>query len=213
MGYERQQILDRLVACIGPKAYNRLVDSQDATRSKGRLRFWQEELFRRFASETGIAISSVEEFLRLFEGTERKSIPVPTLTKGDFFADPNRHYYLGGLPVPDGWIAEAWETIAEFRDNISYEFEREASKLGDLDGCRSHLEFLDRILPLHRMVELYERVRARSPHREQEFRPTFERVFGDRMSAFPEPLSPNEDEEPFERLKLGEKSDDGAIPF
>lgn len=64
--------------------------------------------------------------------------------------------------------------------------------MGELDAIQSSLEFLDRILPLHRMVEIYEKVRSRSPHREVEFRPTFQRVFGERMSAFPSPLSRQE---------------------
>jgi hypothetical protein len=107
------------------------------------------------------------------------------LTREEFFARPNYWYYLGGAPIPDQWIAEAWDQLPEFRENVTYEFEREASKVGDLDAIQSSLAFLDRILPLHRMVEIYNKVRTRSPHREIEFRPTFERVFGERMSAFP----------------------------
>ncbi len=136
------------------------------------------------------------------------------MTREDFFADPNYWYYCGGHPVSDEWIAEAWEQIPAFRDNVTYEFVREASKNGDIDMLVSSLEFLDRILPLHRMVEVYERVRARSPHREPEFRPTFERVFGERMSAFPVSLPVCEDEEwayPYGVADSG--MDDDAIPF
>lgn len=43
--------------------------------------------------------------------------------------------------------------------------------------------------PLPHLVEIYRKVREGSPHREREFRPTFERVFGERMSAFATPLS------------------------
>ena len=41
---------------------------------------------------------------------------------------------------------------------------REASKNGDLYCVQSSLEFLAGILPLPRMVEIYERVRTLSPH-------------------------------------------------
>jgi hypothetical protein len=105
----------------------------------------------------------------------------------EFFDRPNYWYYLGGAPIPDEWIAEAWEQLPEFRENVTCEFVREASKGGDLYCARSSLEFLAGILPMTRMVEMYERVRARSPQRESEFRPTFEEVFGERMAAFPAP--------------------------
>ncbi len=78
------------------------------------------------------------------------------MTREEFFARPNFYYYLGGQPVPNEWIAQAWEEIPEFRDNITYGITREACKVGGLDGCKSELEFLDSILPLHRMVEIYD---------------------------------------------------------
>jgi hypothetical protein len=118
------------------------------------------------------------------------------VTRDEFFARPNYWYYLGGQPIPDEWIAAAWEELPEFRDNATYEFVREAGKVGDLGGLAESLRFLDGILPLPRMVEIYDRVRAGSPHREPEFRPTFERVFGGRMAAFPAPLPPRPFEEP-----------------
>jgi hypothetical protein len=77
------------------------------------------------------------------------------------------------------------------------------------------LQFLDGILPLRRMVEIYERVRERSPHREPEFRPTFERVFGRRMADFPAPLPRLEHDEPrhpFSYRVPGPATDD-EIPF
>ncbi len=64
--------------------------------------------------------------------------------------------------------------------------------MGDLDHCRRHLQFLARILPLPRLIELYESVRAHAPHREPEFRPTFKRVIGKRMAVFPAPLRKSE---------------------
>jgi hypothetical protein len=141
--------------------------------------------------------------------------PARSVTREDFFGRPNYWYYLGGAPVPDEWIAEAWERIPEFRDNVMYGFEREASKVGELDALTESLQFLDGILPLRRMVEIYERVRERSPHRESEFRPTFERVFGQRMADFPAPLPQVEHEEPrrlYPHGMLGPVTDD-EIPF
>jgi hypothetical protein len=114
------------------------------------------------------------------------------VTRDEFFAEPNYWYYLRGEPIPDEWFAAAWEELPEFRDNVTYELMREGSKVGDLGAIQSSLEFLAGILPLARMIEIYERVRASAPHRESEFRPTFERVFGERMAVFPPPLTKQE---------------------
>jgi hypothetical protein len=134
-------------------------------------------------------------------------------TREEFFARPNYWYYLGGQPIPDEWIAAAWEELPEFRENLTYEFVREASKVGDIGGLAHSLRFLDSVLPLHRMVEVFERVRARSPDREPEFRPTFERVFGERMAAFPPPLPPSEYEGPAYPYGVPDPGMDDAIPF
>jgi hypothetical protein len=134
------------------------------------------------------------------------------MTREEFFARPNYWYYLGGQPVPDEWIAQAWEEIPEFRENITYGISREASKIGELEECESELEYLDGILPLHRMIEIYERVKACAPNREPEFRPTFQRVFGDRMSAFPAPL-PQPAGEPDHPYGVPTTGPDEPIPF
>jgi hypothetical protein len=44
--------------------------------------------------------------------------------------------------------------VPEFRENLTYEFVREASKVGDIGGLAQSLRLLDGILPLHRMVEI-----------------------------------------------------------
>jgi hypothetical protein len=136
------------------------------------------------------------------------------VTRDELFARPNYWYYLGGQPIHDAWIAAAWEELPELRDNVTYELVREASKVGDLDAIQSSLELLAGILPLTRMVEIYERVRARSPHRESELRPIFERVFGERMAAFPSPLPLQPSEEPSNPYGVpAPGSDSDAIPF
>jgi hypothetical protein len=173
---------------LGPGRFNRLVESVDQVRARGRLRYWQEELVARLTAAGNPGITSAAEFIAVFDGAQPLPEPRPVITREEFLRDPNHHYYLGGAEIPDEWIALAWEAVPEFRENVSYEFVREASKVGVLDPSQSHLKILARILPLPRLVELYERVRAGSPHREGEFRPTFERVFGERMAAFPPPL-------------------------
>jgi len=200
--------------CLGPEQFNKLVRSVDEVRTRGRLRFWQEQLLAQLPGVPEQAITRPDEFIAVFSGAEPLPEPVPVVTKEEFFARPNYWYYLGGAPIPDEWITEAWEQLPGFRDNVTYEFEREASKNGDIGCLRTSLEFLDRILPLHRMVEIYERVRERSPNREPEFRPTFERIFGTRMSAFPEPLPQQDWGEPHYPYGVPDgPSNDDDVPF
>ena len=183
----REQLLDA-ARRLGPEKFNRLVTSVGQVRALGRLRYWQEDLIAKLSDNGGNAISGPSDFIAVFDKAELMPEPPPVVTREDFFARPNYWYYLGGAPIPDQWIVEAWEQLQEFRENVTYEFVREASKNGDLYCVQSSLKFLAGILPLTRMVEVYERVRDESPHRESEFRPTFERVFGERMSAFPPAL-------------------------
>ena len=200
---------------LGPEKFNRLVASVAEVRAQGRLRFWQEQLIARLAELTGLAIVGPSDFIAAFEGVEPMPQQPRSVKREEFFARPNYWYYLGGASIPEEWIAEAWERISEFRDNVTYEFEREASKVGDLDALTESLQFLDGILPLRRMVEIYERVRERSPHREPEFRPTFERVFGRRMADFPAPLPRLEHDEPQHPFSYGVPgpATDDEIPF
>jgi hypothetical protein len=184
----REQIL-AAARLLGPEKFNRLVSSVSQVRALGRLRYWQADLIAKLSGNAGNAISGPSDFIAVFDNAEPMPEPAPVVTREDFFACPNYWYYPGGAPIPDQWIAEAWEQLPEFRDNVTYEFVREASKNGEMHSVQSSLEFLAGILPLARMVEVYERLRDESPHRESEFRPTFERVFGERMSAFPASLS------------------------
>src|SRR5438445_6100707 len=184
MDGERQQILDRFVACVGPQAYNRLIDSRDATRSKGRLRFWQEKLFRRFNEEGGIEIATVEQFLQLFDEAERKHVSVPPLTKEAFLADANGLWYSTRRDeIPLEWFAEAWRTIPFFRENLSYELKRYASKWGEM-AAPDILTMLAQFLSRDEVVALYEYVRDHAG-REKEWRAEFEAAFPEQAVALP----------------------------
>jgi hypothetical protein len=187
----REEFLACAAQTLGPERFNRLVASAPGTREQGRFRFWQEQLLARLSAETGAPLPTVEEFLDAFEGAAYQPIPKPPLTKAEFFSDPNQYLYSGEYDIPDEWFAEAWERDPYFRENVGYEYVREVSKNGSLEVLPG-LEHLARILPLSRMVELYRRIRDNSPHREIEFRPDFERIFGERMSAFPPMLRKRE---------------------
>ncbi len=114
------------------------------------------------------------------------------MTRDEFLEDPNYHLYGLGEDVPDEWFAEAWETVPEFRENTSGMIARDISK--GLGLKAEQIVGLARILPLHRMVELYQYLRAGEQWLEPEYRPAFEQLFGEQMAAFPEPLSDEERE-------------------
>ncbi len=185
---QREHILAAARA-LGPKRFNALVESVGQVLTRGRLRYWQEEEIARLAGFTVPPITNAGDFTAVFGDAELLPEPLPEITREEFFARPNYWYYLRGSVIPDAWIAEAWEQLPKFRDSVTYEFVREASKNGDLYCLESSLKFLAGILPLTRMVEVYGQVRAKSPNREPEFRPTFQRVFGEKMVAFPNSLS------------------------
>jgi hypothetical protein len=113
------------------------------------------------------------------------------MTRDEFFDDPNAYFY-GPEVIPDEWIAEAWETDDEFRDNITYGIERYISK--GFTTQTEEIQGLAHALPLQRMVEVYIRLRDSLPWYEPAFRPAFEQVFGEQMAAFPTPLSDAERE-------------------
>jgi hypothetical protein len=109
------------------------------------------------------------------------------MTREEFLDDPNYHIFYCGTSVPDEWFVEAWETVPEFRENYSTTMAHDVSK--GLGLRSAQIEGLARLLALSRMVELYLCLRNNDPWREPEFRPAFEEVFGERMSAFPPELT------------------------
>jgi hypothetical protein len=144
---------------LGPEVFNRLVNSVGAVHARSRLRYWQETLIARLPRSVGSAISGPSDFIDAFGEAELMPEPPRVVTRDDFVARPSYWYYQDRASIPEEWIAEAWEEVTDFRRNVTYEFIREASKLGTLDLVQSSLEFLNRVLPLHRMVEIYMNVR------------------------------------------------------
>jgi hypothetical protein len=111
------------------------------------------------------------------------------MTRQEFLENPSAYFYKGES-IPDEWLVEAWESVPTFRENVLYGIERYISKGFDLQP--DEIAGLARVLPLPRMVELYQRLRDNLPLSEPAFRPAFEQVFGDRIAAFPTPLTEGE---------------------
>src|SRR4051794_23596773 len=92
---DTQALLEQVRQSLGGETYNRLVASVEATRAKRRLRFWQEALFGRLAYESGVRITTAEEFLELFKGASLHAAPEAPLTRADFLREPLAHFYRG----------------------------------------------------------------------------------------------------------------------
>jgi hypothetical protein len=180
------RVLEQIAEILGPEAFNRLVASTPATRDKGRLRFWQEELLEKVASQTNLHICGVEEFLNLFDGAELREVPQQPWTR-EVFLREIAGFPLGGFPLdetPPEWMAEAWG-IDSVREAISDDLARDVSKTGSLCCTNEYLSFLERSLSGNRLVDLFLHLRERCGSRESEFRPEFERAFPKCADALP----------------------------
>ena len=183
---QKQAVLTSTLELFGVDKFNRLISSVDETATRGSFRYWQFDLFAKLHEQIGLTINTVDQYVAIF-----RDAPAATkdITFEEFLIDPNRYYYMEPVVIPNEWIIRAWEESALFRENVTYEFSREASKNGDLDCLEDSLRRLISILPISRSIELYHAIRNESPHRESEFRPTFERILGKEISDFPDPFT------------------------
>lgn len=185
----KQAVRDRIATCVGPEAYNRLIEAASDTRKKGRLRFWQEGLFKRVATEAGVTITTLDRYLDLFADATPINIELPPLTEEQFLADPNRLWYsVRRQEIEPEWFAEGWRTIPAFRDNLTYELTRSVSKNGDFFIASDLLAYLPSVLDRDQVVAVYVAIRDESGRPEDEWRPEFERAFAAHVEALPPPL-------------------------
>jgi hypothetical protein len=209
-----QETLIRLINVLGPETFNRLVASVPATQQKGRLRFWQEQLLDQFANETGIEISTLEQFLRVFNDAQLQELPREKITKEVFLNQMAAFPYCGFdlAEIPPDWMAEAWQ-IDRVREGLSYSFARDVSKTGSLCRTDEYLEFLNRSLTIEQQVNLFHYIMATCSSREAEFRPEFERAFPKCVDSLPPPL-PQSDTEDLGYNENGPPYPiDGEVPF
>jgi hypothetical protein len=122
-------IRSRLAEALGWKAFNRLVESVPNVRQRGRLRFWQEQLLQQ-ASDTGVVVSTVEEFITVFDGASPVPVPAEPWTREVFLSEIEAFPYVGFSleETPPEWMAAAWE-IERVRNELSYEMARTITSL------------------------------------------------------------------------------------
>jgi hypothetical protein len=169
----------QLLAVLGARDFNRLIESVCATKGKGRLRFWQELLLESFTETTGIRVD-FNGFLRVFENATICPIAQDPWTK-EVFLKRIAAFPYGGFSLdetPPDWMREAWE-IANVRECLSHEISRDVSKSGSLCCTNEYLSYLDAALTVDQQAELFIFIRDKSGcgSREPEFRPEFEQAF------------------------------------
>ncbi|MFO0825238.1 MAG: hypothetical protein U0792_19315 [Gemmataceae bacterium] len=95
-------------------------------------------------------------------------------------------------PGPEGspveWAREAWD-LEEVQESQVYSLAREVSKGGSLACTPEFLALCSAILTDLQVRRLYLQIRARSPHREEEFRPEFLAAFAQHSHAIPSALT------------------------
>jgi hypothetical protein len=212
----KQQSLVQFATALGPVLFNELVSSVAYTREKGRLRFWQEQLLEKVAAESATSVLGWAEFLELFEGAARESIPHEPWTR-ELFLKEIEKFPWGGFPLnetPSDWMAEAWGNDS-VREELSDSFARHVSKTGSLCYPREYLKYLSDALSVHQAVELFLYIRDRCSTRESEFRPEFEQAFPRCVSSLPPPLPEvqREQHELESHFNQGSTPCDGEIPF
>jgi hypothetical protein len=106
--------------------------------------------------------------------------------------DPWTFPVVEGCPdPPPEWVAAAWDTAA-VQENLVYVLAREVSKNETMNCSETFLGKLSAVLRTEQVVRLFLAIRDRSPHREAEFRPEFERGFTQHVTVLPPPLTPRE---------------------
>jgi hypothetical protein len=147
-----EQLRLRIADVLGAEGFNRLVASVPATRAKGRLRFWQEQLLEKLTRQSEIYVTGLAEFLHLFEGAEPRELPQLPWTRMVFLRAIEEFPY-GGFPLdetPPEWMAEAWQ-IATVRNAISSEMGRNVSKTGSLCHTEEFLAYLGKALTVEQL--------------------------------------------------------------
>jgi hypothetical protein len=170
----RERLLASAVEDLGAESFNRLVSSASQTRAKGRLRFWQEELIAKLATDDGVPIATVEEFLEVFQNAKLQAIPEEPLTREQFLADPVRRYRRG---IDPAWIVEAFRSGGRFQEDVIDWISRSVSKIGTMEQAEFWVGVLSGRLDGPETVHLYECVRDRSQRLEFEWRAEFEKAF------------------------------------
>lgn len=131
--------------------------------------------------------------------------------------DPWRFPCVGGEcePPPVEWIAAAWDLEAVQSNLVDGGYVRDVGKGLPLCG-EGGLKYLADALSAEQVLAFFLSLRRSQPHREDEYRPAFEREFARHAAILPPPLTP---EEAREALGIGNPADDDdfvtgdEIPF
>ncbi len=184
-----QPVRERVAAFLGAERYNQCVAEARLVRQRGRLRYAQEQIFRRLEAETGVSIKTPEEYLTLFEGAPEVPLASGPLTREAFLGDPIRLWYSDRRSdIDPEWFKEAWHTRPFFRDRLTFELTESVQLHGNFRKAAKLLNHLPGVLERDDVVTLFKTIRYESGRLEDEWRPRFERAFAKHADALPAPL-------------------------
>lgn len=108
------------------------------------------------------------------------------MTRAEFFSTPLNAVRTWSKPIPPEWIQEAWDKDAFFREQLTYECQREISKNGDLKGISGLVKLLSESLSEKQAIDLFiELGGGGRNYREVEWRGQFETAFAQYAQRFP----------------------------
>ena len=182
----KSAVRDRISVYLGAEVYNRLVRHAPEVRRMGRLRYWQEQAFRRLQAETGVSITTPDDFLRVFEGAPELPLESGPLTREKFLADAIRLWYSDRRSeVEREWFKEAWRTHPFFRDRLTWDLTESVQQHGNFRKAAKLLNYLTTVLDRDEVVTLFKTIAYESGRFEDEWRPRFERAFAEHADALP----------------------------
>ena len=185
----QRPIRDRVAAFLGAERYNQCVAEAFLVRQRGRLRYAQEQVFRRLEAETGVSIRTPEEYLDLFEGAREVPLASGQPTREAFLGDPIRLWHSDRRSdIDPEWFKEAWHTRPSFRDRLTFELTESVQLHGNFRKGAKLLNYLPTVLERDDVVTLFKTIRYESGRLEDEWRPRFERAFAKYADALPAPL-------------------------
>lgn len=185
-------IRDQVAAFLGAERYNQCIAEAFLVRKRNRLRYAQEEIFKRLEVDTGVSIKTPQDYLAVFEAAPEIPLGTGPLTRAAFLADPIRLWYSDRRnDIERGWFKEAWRTRPFFRERLTFELTESVQLHGNFRKAAKLLKYLPTVLERDDVIALFKTIRYESPtlygRVESEWRPKFERAFSEHAEALPPP--------------------------
>ena len=161
-----------LQAVVGDAKYNQLIESLDETIRRGKLRFWQEELFASVADKTGGKIT-FDHFVTIMDGAIHAE---RDLSAEEFLSDPIAYWKDSTARFDPQLIDDAWSTSPAFSAAICDECLCSVALTDSLRNVSRDASWLADHLSAEAGAQIYQHVAKWVCMPEAEWRDNFLRV-------------------------------------